>query len=75
MGSTDMETIPMAVPKLAIEADTVEDHYSGEQSYRFKLFNPTVHSGSDHSGNIVPRRADAVLTYLPTLRVPADIHY
>eukprot|EP00959_Pyramimonas_sp_CCMP1952_P442471 9262858-Pyramimonas_sp.AAC.1 len=73
MGSTVLEIIPMAVPKLAVETDTVEDHYSGEQSYRFKVLNPTVHSGSDHSGNIVTHRADAVLTYLPTCRVPADI--
>eukprot|EP00959_Pyramimonas_sp_CCMP1952_P472997 9500959-Pyramimonas_sp.AAC.1 len=63
-----MENAPWTVLKLSVEADAVKDHYSGEQSYCFVVFNPTIHSGSDHGGNIAPHRTDAVITFLPALR-------
>eukprot|EP00959_Pyramimonas_sp_CCMP1952_P167603 3502900-Pyramimonas_sp.AAC.1 len=75
MASTVMENAPWAALELAIEADTVKDHYPGEHSYCFVAFNPTIHSGPDHSGNIAPHRTDAVSAFLPALRAPADAHY
>eukprot|EP00959_Pyramimonas_sp_CCMP1952_P415520 8706610-Pyramimonas_sp.AAC.1 len=63
-----MENAPWAVLKLAAEADTTKDHYSGEQSYCFVMFNPTIQSGSDHGGNIASHCTDAVIAFLPALR-------
>eukprot|EP00959_Pyramimonas_sp_CCMP1952_P290671 6079872-Pyramimonas_sp.AAC.1 len=62
------------MPKLSVKTHSVEDHCPRKHAYGFVAFDPTVHSGPNKGGNIVPHRVYATSICLPALVAPTNIH-
>eukprot|EP00959_Pyramimonas_sp_CCMP1952_P091166 1908362-Pyramimonas_sp.AAC.1 len=69
-----MKGVSWAMPKLPVEAHSVEDHHPRKHSYGSVVLDPAVHSGPNKGGNIVPHRVNATSFIMPALVVPTDTH-